>query len=329
MSIALNPDYKFLKTLVVDDNMIMRNLITQSLRQMGILNIENASSGMEAIDKIAEAELKQEEYNIVFLDWHMPGMEGIEVLKGCRSQPALDSMAIIMVTAEQEENKVIEAIENGATSYLVKPVNLDILSSTMGKVNSWIEKNKGKTDGGKSSGSKGGNSTVKETVEETRSPPKNNNSHLSQRLCDELNPIVKSGIQNIFSNLFNVDTIPDSKIGDAKDQSMICVGNLYQDEVSINIRFFFDKKLLEPLLKNVYSDEFLQDPSIYGDAACEIVNILCAQVKAFLNKQGYELQLGIPQIDKDSLNDEGKEALMNVYFSLNEEDYFLVDVSEE
>lgn len=79
-------------------------------------------------------------YNIIFLDWHMPGLEGYDVLTACREKTEHNKTAFVMLTAEQEEKNVLKAIKAGSTSYLIKPVAKNSLEKTLDKVMDWLEK---------------------------------------------------------------------------------------------------------------------------------------------------------------------------------------------
>lgn len=301
-------DIKKLKILVVDDHMMMRNLIVQALRAIGVENIDYAQTGDAAVKNIMGAANNFDPYHIVFLDWHMPGMYGIDVLKACRQEKRLDKTAFIMLTAEQEEKNIISAIEAGATSYLIKPVSRDSIEKNLTKVFAWIEKMN--PDAPKKD----------KTAPVTTLAP--------ETMVRELRPVISRGIKNIFSEMFATEIVPENQLSAADHKKLVCIGVLHQKDVSIALRFFFDEELLRPLLGNIYSPEFLNDPAIYEDAACEIVNILCAQVKAFLNNHGYSLVLDQPRMGIDNQQDKNVSSIMNVRFSINEDQCFLVDLSK-
>ena len=71
---------------------------------------------------------------MVVCDWNMPVMEGIELLKHVRSDPALKDIAFLMVTAEAEKEKVIEAIKAGVDNYIVKPFTGEVLKEKLEKI---------------------------------------------------------------------------------------------------------------------------------------------------------------------------------------------------
>ena len=138
----------------------------------------------------------------------------------------------------------------------------------------------------------------------------------SDTIKEELQPVIAKGLENIFSELFHVEILPDELQKPQGKKDMVCVGRLKQNDMSIVLRFFFNQSLLKPLLRQLYSTEFLENDEIYGDAACEIVNILCAQVKAFLNKKGYSLELGIPKAAQNDAVEDNEESSLNISFSL-------------
>jgi DNA-binding response OmpR family regulator len=108
---------------VVDDSKVGRRVLANILtEQCGFKDISQASNGFEAIKS-----LSCESFDLVLLDWNMPKMQGIEVLRRFRALGK--KTPVIMVTSERERARVIEAIAAGANDYVMKPVKLDILVS--------------------------------------------------------------------------------------------------------------------------------------------------------------------------------------------------------
>jgi two-component system chemotaxis response regulator CheY len=131
---------KLMKVLIADDSAIMRDLIKGLLREHGVKAIEFASKGDEALKKIIDACANDQPYHIAFLDWHMPNMHGIDVLGKIRNDSQFDDMAMVMVTAEKDKDKVISAINMGATNSLVKPITADCMNKNLINLMSWFEK---------------------------------------------------------------------------------------------------------------------------------------------------------------------------------------------
>lgn len=126
--IDMTIDYK-MKILVVDDFSTMRRIVKNLLKQLGFENLEEAEDGMQAYTK-----LKNSGYDFVVSDWNMPNMSGLELLKKIREDPKLKDLPFLMVTAEAEKHKVIEAIQAGVNNYIVKPFTGEILKEKIEKI---------------------------------------------------------------------------------------------------------------------------------------------------------------------------------------------------
>lgn len=131
-----NSDFK---ALVTDDHMVIRQIVSQHLRDMGVTDIDTASDSDDAQKKIAE-----KQYDLVFLDWHMPGKSGYNLMREYREDRCYDHIAFIMVTAESHEKSVIEALKAGATSYIIKPVSRDEFQRKVSKVMEWLKSRPGR-----------------------------------------------------------------------------------------------------------------------------------------------------------------------------------------
>jgi two-component system, chemotaxis family, chemotaxis protein CheY len=112
--------------------------VRQELTKSKAIVIQTAEDGKEAIDLIEKARRLQP-YDLVFLDWNMPKMSGLEVLSYFRAQPEYDSTAFIMLTAESERHNIMTAIKAGATSYIVKPVAAAEVSKKLLEVLQWMK----------------------------------------------------------------------------------------------------------------------------------------------------------------------------------------------
>ena len=124
-----------LSALVVDDYMVNRRDLERMLKAIGCKYIDQASNVAEAHEK-----MKGILYDIVFLDWNMPGKSGYNLLKTCREDNTYDSVAFVIVSAESEDRYIIGALKAGATSYIVKPVAETTLQDHVTKVLTWIDR---------------------------------------------------------------------------------------------------------------------------------------------------------------------------------------------
>lgn len=122
-----------LHVLVVDDHMVICRLLENFLRANGFQHIDIASDCAEALHK-----MEFNKYDIVFLDWNMPGKTGYSLMQELREERAHDATAIVMVTAESEQRHVVEALKAGATAYIVKPVARETFDKNLYKIISWL-----------------------------------------------------------------------------------------------------------------------------------------------------------------------------------------------
>jgi two-component system chemotaxis response regulator CheY len=126
-----------LKVLVVDDMMSMRNIVKRALREIGYQNIHDAMDGEEALEK-----LKSGGFGLVLLDWNMPVMSGIELLRTIRADPALKAIPVLMITAEAKMDNIMEAVQAGVSDYLVKPFSEQALQEKLEKIFQKLSKEK-------------------------------------------------------------------------------------------------------------------------------------------------------------------------------------------
>jgi two-component system chemotaxis response regulator CheY len=113
-----------LPILIVDDYRTMLRIIRNLLRQIGFVNVDEATDGATAL-----AKLRDKRYGLVISDWNMQPMTGLELLQAVRADPALAHIPFIMVTAESKTENVLAAKEAGVNNYIVKPFNADTLRS--------------------------------------------------------------------------------------------------------------------------------------------------------------------------------------------------------
>jgi two-component system, sensor histidine kinase and response regulator len=126
----LIPDLMGVRVLVVDDNEQAREILSNVLRGFS-LRADSASSGEEAIQKVASAD-SQDPYRVVLMDWQMPGMDGVQASREIRrGKGSKDSLKIVMVTAFGREDLQTQAEPVGIDGYLLKPVSPSLLYDTL------------------------------------------------------------------------------------------------------------------------------------------------------------------------------------------------------
>ncbi len=136
-----------LKILIADDHFLVRQFVRNTLQESKITNIQTAADGNEAIDLVQKARDVKQPFDIVFLDWNMPTVSGLEVLNYFRTRPEYADTAFVMLTAESEQQNIMKAIKAGATSYIIKPVSPGDLSKKLFEIHEWIKR---KRDGNNS-----------------------------------------------------------------------------------------------------------------------------------------------------------------------------------
>ena len=115
--------------LVVDDFSTMRRIIKNILRQLGYTNVIEADDGTTALEK-----LQSNPVDLVILDWNMPKMTGIELLRTMRADPKFKAVPVLMVTAEAQKENVVEAVQAGVNNYIVKPFTAETLKEKVDKI---------------------------------------------------------------------------------------------------------------------------------------------------------------------------------------------------
>jgi len=123
-----------MKILIVDDFSTMRRIIKNLLRDLGYTNTQEADDGLTALPI-----LKGGGIEFLVTDWNMPGMQGIDLLKEVRADASLASLPVLMVTAEQKREQIIEAAEAGVNGYIVKPFTAQTLKEKIDKIFERIE----------------------------------------------------------------------------------------------------------------------------------------------------------------------------------------------
>ena len=117
--------------LIVDDNLVMRNIVRNAFDLLKIpCKYLEADNGGRAFHL-----LETNKVDLVLLDWNMPEMDGIDFLKKVRAIPDYKTLPIVMVTSEAAKYMVIEALQYGATNYIVKPFKENLFMEKMLEIN--------------------------------------------------------------------------------------------------------------------------------------------------------------------------------------------------
>ncbi len=112
--------------LVVDDQMTMRSLVRNSLQQIGVREIREASDG-----EIALREIITRPAHLIISDYNMPNLDGLGLLRAVRVHPPIAKTAFIMLTGRADRELVQQAMKYGVNNYLVKPFTVDQLRAKL------------------------------------------------------------------------------------------------------------------------------------------------------------------------------------------------------
>ncbi len=117
-----------MKVLVVDDCPTMISIIKGLLVTLGHSDIDIATSGKQALKRI-----RQKRYDIVFTDWNMPGMSGIELVEIIRGDEKTKDQVIIMVSAETGKDHIHQVEQYVIDDFIAKPLNRKTLQEKITK----------------------------------------------------------------------------------------------------------------------------------------------------------------------------------------------------
>lgn len=118
-----------MRVLIVDDFSTMRRIIKNILRQLGFNNIVEADDGTAAWDI-----LSKDQIDFIISDWNMPQMTGIELLRKVRASEEFGDLPFLMVTAEAQQENIIEAVQAKVSNYIVKPFTAETLGQKINKI---------------------------------------------------------------------------------------------------------------------------------------------------------------------------------------------------
>lgn len=108
-----------MKILVVDDSSTMRRIVTSSLQHIGFSDLVEAADGQDALD------LYDASVALVIADWNMPRMDGVALAAALRARG--ETVPVLVVTARSTRDEILEAVQAGASGYLVKPFTPQVL----------------------------------------------------------------------------------------------------------------------------------------------------------------------------------------------------------
>lgn len=118
-----------MRILVVEDFATMRRVIRNLLNDLGYASISEAEDGTSALPM-----LHNQRFDLVITDLLMPEMSGMELLRAMRADRGLCHIPVLMITADAQREKIIEAARAGVNAYIVKPFTAAMLESKIKQI---------------------------------------------------------------------------------------------------------------------------------------------------------------------------------------------------
>jgi two-component system chemotaxis response regulator CheY len=105
-----------MQALIIDDDPAILLMITSILNGLGY-QVTTAVDGRQGLQRLTESSPP----DVIFVDWNMPVMNGLEFVKSIRSKPQYNNLPIIMVTTELEISQLALTMDAGVSEYIMKP----------------------------------------------------------------------------------------------------------------------------------------------------------------------------------------------------------------
>ena len=118
-----------MKILVIEDSNTLRYIIVKLLKELHYKEITAVESA-----EVAMPLLGIETYDLLLLDWKLPQISGIDLLKMIRANPKTASMKVIMVTTVHERKHILQAVKVGIQGYIIKPIDAKVLGKKLEEI---------------------------------------------------------------------------------------------------------------------------------------------------------------------------------------------------
>lgn len=114
------------RVLVVDDLPSARKVIVRHLHRLGYQEVAEAGNGEQAL-----TEFQRAPFDLVISDWHMPGIDGLELFRRLHELSADKETAFLFVTSSNDRDEVLSALKAGVREYLCKPFTVENLEKKL------------------------------------------------------------------------------------------------------------------------------------------------------------------------------------------------------
>ncbi len=118
-----------MRALVIDDCRTTRKILMRMLNKMGFETVE-AADGREGLDRLREMGAS----DLVLVDWNMPVMDGFDFVRAVRAEREYDSVPLVMVSTHNDMESIAQALEAGATEFIMKPFTEDVIREKLALV---------------------------------------------------------------------------------------------------------------------------------------------------------------------------------------------------
>ena len=131
-------DDRLINIVLVEDDEVDVMTVKRAFAKNNISNpLYVAHNGIEALDMLRKADPIPAQRRLILLDVNMPKMNGIELLRELRADPALQQACVVMMTTSNEERDRIEAFKLNVAGYLLKPVTFQQFAEVMSTINKY------------------------------------------------------------------------------------------------------------------------------------------------------------------------------------------------
>ncbi len=114
-----------ISVLIIDDDRMIRQILQSALSRKGF-DVYTAEDGPSGIDLA-----QKQDVDVVLLDWMMPGMNGMEVLRLLKHNEKTKHITVFMLTGKESEQDIAQAVSGGSDDYIVKPFNTSEIDKTI------------------------------------------------------------------------------------------------------------------------------------------------------------------------------------------------------
>jgi two-component system chemotaxis response regulator CheY len=118
-----------MRALLIDDSRVTRMVLGRIVKDLGF-EVAEAEDGRQGLEELRQ----QAPIAVALIDGHMPGMDGWEVMRAVRADPAFSGVRMLLISGEQKQEEFQRALDAGADGYLVKPFTRDGLAEEFRRI---------------------------------------------------------------------------------------------------------------------------------------------------------------------------------------------------